>query len=76
MANKVTTDWLWMNEDELREQCWLLLGELFRSETKRLLQAVDIQKAVEHGYREGYADGTLRIPFALETGDAEGVVLH
>ena len=76
MANTVTTDWLWMEEDELREQCWMLLGALFRSETQRLLQAVEIQRAVEYGYREGYADGTLRIPFAIKEGDAEGVVLH
>lgn len=66
-------DWLWMEEDELRAVCCLLADLLRQSEIRRV---VCINEALQHGYREGYADGALQLPSALEERDAKSLVLH
>ena len=64
---------LWMSEDELREFCWLLMACVARAEE---LRSVCVNEALQHGYREGYTDGALQLPSAVEAGDGAGLVLH
>jgi hypothetical protein len=64
---------LWLEEDELRAVCVTLSGLLLRSEMNRVH---DINRALQYGYKEGYADAALRITLASEKRDAESLVLH
>jgi len=66
-------DWLWMNEDELRGMLCLLADLLRQSELRRV---VCMNEALQHGYREGFADGALQLTSKVEKGNAEGAVLH
>lgn len=66
-------DWLWMEEGELRALCVTLATLLRQSEMNRM---ICINEALQHGYREGYADGALQLPSAVKERDAESLVLH
>lgn len=64
---------LWMEEEELRAVCMALAALLRQSEIRRVFC---INEALQHGYREGFADAALQLPSALKERDAKGVVLH
>ena len=74
------TNLLWMEEDELRQVCYLLMASLAHSQERQacLLEMVD--RAAADGYRMGYADASadraLRVTQEVAVGDEEGLVLH
>ena len=70
------SDLLWLTEDELRDACRILASRLCRTEYLMTVMAVQMEKAVEHGYRVGYQDGSTGEPSAFSTGDMESLVLH
>ena len=67
------TDWLWMDEEQLRGMCCLLADLLRQSEMNRI---ICINEALQLGYREGYADRALQLASEVEKGNAKGFVLH
>ena len=70
------TDWLWMEEEELRLLCTTLATLLRQSQAQVCYMAANMDKAIEYGYREGYTAGALQLPYAPQERDAEGFVLH
>ena len=69
-------DFLWMDEDELRWQCNLLLIRLYQSEALRVMQQQQLQKVYETGYERGVTDTVVRIALATEERDAVCHALH
>ena len=67
---------LWMDEDELRGVCRLLATRLCQTESKMLMMAMEIERAVEYGYRVGYEDGSTGQSYSIEGRDEESLVLH
>ena len=71
---------LWMDEDELREACRLLLSCLARSQEQMQCLVADVEGAVADGYRLGYADAVadraLQVTVTVKEGNAAGVVVH
>lgn len=65
----IVSDWLWMDEDELRRECYALLRTIF------VLQC-QLEVSVGYGYERGFEAGALSQQEAFEVGDAEGLVLH
>ena len=69
-------DFLWMDEDELRWQCNLLLIRLYQSEAVRVMQQQQLQKVYETGYERGVTDTVVRIALADEKRNAPCHALH
>ena len=67
---------LWLNEDELRDVCRILATRLYRTEGMMLMMAMEIERAVEHGYRVGYEDGSTGQSYSITARDEESLVLH
>ena len=67
---------LWLDEDELREACRLLANRLYQSEHRMLMMAMDIQEAVEYGYKVGYEDGITGQSYSVTARDEASLVLH
>ena len=67
---------LWLNEDELRDVCRLLANRLCQTQSKMLMMAIEIERAVEYGYRVGYEDGSTGQSYSIEGRDEESLVLH
>ena len=71
------TEILWMDEDDLRKTCWLLLSSL--AHTREHVQEL-VERAVADGYRAGYgdavADRALSVTVTVKEGNAAGVVVH
>jgi hypothetical protein len=67
---------LWLNEDELRQVCLDLEDRLYQSEVEKLVLLSGLIEARNYGYRCGYVDRALQLPYAAEEGDAEGHTVH
>jgi len=67
---------LWLDEDELRDVCRILATRLCQTENRMLMMAVEIERAVEHGYRVGYEDGITGQSYSIEARNEESLVLH
>lgn len=71
---------LWMDEDELRETCRLLMANLVYAQAKEKYLVELVQEAAADGYRIGYsdavADRALRHSQKVAVGDEEGFVVH
>jgi len=67
---------LWMDEDELREACRLLVNRLYQSEHRMVMMAMGIQEAVEYGYKVGYEDGITGQSYSVSARDEASLVLH
>ena len=67
---------LWMNEDELREHCHLLVEALLVSEHHRIELVNNMGKALAYGYNRGYADASVQLKIETEEGDAKSTLLH
>jgi hypothetical protein len=67
---------LWLTEDELREVCRTLVNRLCQTEGMMLMMAMEIERAVEHGYRVGYEDGSTGQSYSITARDEESLVLH
>ena len=65
----ITSEWLWMDEDELRQECYELLRTIF------VLQA-QMEYCVGYGYERGYEAGALSNTQTVEIGNATSLVLH
>ena len=65
----ITSQWLWMDEDELRRECYELLRAIF------VLQC-QLEVSVGYGYERGFEAGALSQQEAIEARDGEGFVLH
>ena len=65
-----------MDEDELRDVCHLLVTRLYQTQSKMLMMAIEIERAVEYGYRVGYEDGSTGQSYSIEGRDEESLVLH
>ena len=70
------TELLWLDEEELRNVCRILATRLCQTESRMLMMAVEMEKAVAYGYRVGFEDAATGEPFALTSRDEEGLVLH
>ena len=67
---------LWLDEDELRDVCRILATRLCQTENRMLMMAIEIERAVEHGYRVGYEDGSTGQSYSVSARDEESLVLH
>ena len=67
---------LWMNEDELREHCHLLVEALLVSEIHRVELVNNMGKALAYGYNRGYADASVQLKIETQEGNAESFILH
>ena len=67
---------LWMNEDELREHCHLLVEALLTSENHRIALINNMGKALAYGYNRGYADASVQLKTETQKGNAESFILH
>jgi hypothetical protein len=67
---------LWMNEDELREHCHLLVEALLVSEHHRIELVNNMGKALAYGYNRGYADAAVQLKIETQERNAEGFILH
>jgi len=67
---------LWMNEDELREHCHLLVEALLVSEHHRIELVNNMGKALAYGYNRGYADAAVQLKIETQEGDATRTLLH
>jgi hypothetical protein len=67
---------LWLNEDELRQVCLDLEDRLYQSEVEKLVLLSGLIEARNYGYRCGYVDRALQLPYAAEEGNAEGHTVH
>ena len=67
---------LWMNEDELREHCHLLVEALLVSEHHRIELVNNMGKALAYGYNRGYADASVQLKIETEERDAKSTLLH
>jgi len=72
----LVTELLWLSEDELRQVCLDLEERLYQSEVEKLVLMSGIRQARDYGYRCGYVDRALQLPYAVEEGDAEGHTVH
>ena len=74
------TSLLWMDEEELRETCRLLMAHLIYAQRKEEYLTGLVQEAAADGYRIGYgdavADRALRHEKEVAVGAKEGFVLH
>jgi hypothetical protein len=70
------TELLWMNEDELREQCCLLVEALLESEIHRVQLINNMGQAVAHGYKRGYTEASVQLQIASQKRDAESHTVH
>ena len=70
------TDLLWLDEDELRDVCRILATRLCQTENRMLMMAIEIERAVEYGYRVGYEDGSTGQSYSISARDEESLVLH
>ena len=70
------TELLWMEEEELRGLVVALATRLCQTENRMLMMAVEIEKAVEYGYRVGYEDGSTGQSYSISARDEESLVLH
>ena len=70
------SDLLWLDEDELRDVCRILATRLCQTEARMVMMAIEIERAVEHGYRVGYEDGSTGQSYSYAGGDEESLVLH
>jgi hypothetical protein len=73
---EVMTEFLWMNEDELRQQCVLLVQALSQSEDCREYLARQVRKAIADGYTRGYTDAVVQNSAALANGNEASNSLH
>jgi hypothetical protein len=53
---------------------WLLV--FTSTEGMMLMMAMEIERAVEHGYRVGYEDGSTGQSYSITARDEESLVLH
>jgi len=67
---------LWMNEDELREHCHLLVEALLSSEIHRVELINNMGKALAYGYNQGYAAAAVQLKIEAQEGNAESPLLH
>ena len=71
---------LWMEEDELREVCRLLMAHLAQSKFEVEFLLSGMEKAAADGYRYGYADAVadraLQVSSEVKAGDAACYSLH
>ena len=67
---------LWLDEDELRDVCRILATRLCQTENRMLMMALEIERAVEYGYRVGYEDGITGQSYSITARDEESLVLH
>ena len=67
---------LWMNEDELREHCHLLVEALLVSEIHRVKLVNNMGKALAYGYNRGYADASVQLKTETQKGNAKSFILH
>ena len=67
---------LWMNEDELREHCHLLVEALLKSEVHRIALINNMGKALAYGYNRGYTDASVQLKTETQEGDAKSFILH
>ena len=65
----ITSQWLWMDEDELRRECYELLRAIF-------VLRCQLEVSVGYGYERGFEAGALSQQAAIEEGDAACLVLH
>ena len=72
----LVTELLWLSEDELRQVCFDLEDRLYQSEVEKLVLLSGLIEARNYGYRCGYVDRALQLPYAAEEGDAEGHTVH
>ena len=74
------TSLLWMDEEELRQTCCLLVAYLASAQKKQEYLIGLVQEAAADGYRIGYgdavADRALRHEKEFAVGDEEGFVVH
>ena len=70
------TELLWLDEDELRDACRILAARLCQTENRLLMMAMEIERAVEYGYRVGYEDGSTGQSYSISAGDEKSLVLH
>lgn len=70
------TELLWMTEDELRQQCHLLVEALLQSETHRVELINNMGQALAHGYKTGYTAASVQLQIASKERDAESYTLH
>ena len=70
------TELLWLDEDELRDACRILAARLCQTEKRMVMMAIEIEKAVEYGYRVGYEDGSTGQSYSISARDEESLVLH
>jgi hypothetical protein len=62
----MVSEWLWMDEDQLRAECSALLKELF-------YLSVIAQREVQQAYDRGYTDRATREPPKAQIRNAEGL---
>ena len=67
---------LWMNEDELRDHCHLLVEALLESEVHSVELVNNMGKALAYGYNRGYADASVQLKTETQKGNAESLILH
>ena len=67
---------LWMNEDELRDHCHLLVEALLESEVHRVELINNMGKALAYGYNRGYTDASVQLKTETQKGNAESLILH
>jgi hypothetical protein len=72
----LVTELLWLSEDELRQVCLDLEDRLYQSEVEKLVLLSGLIEARNYGYRCGYVDRALQLPYAAEEGNAEGHTVH
>ena len=72
----LVTELLWLSEDELRQVCLDLEERLYQSEVEKLVLLSGLIEARDYGYRCGYVDRALQLPYAAEEGNAEGHTVH
>jgi len=71
---------LWMDEEELRETCRLLMSHLVYAQAREKCLVGLVQEAASDGYRLGYgdavADRAIRYSQEVAVGVEEGFVVH
>lgn len=65
----IVSEWLWMDEDELRKECYELLRTIF-------VLRCQLEVSVGYGYERGFEAGALSQQVEVEARDGEGLVLH
>ena len=72
----LVTELLWLNEEELRQVCLYLEERLYQSEVEKLVLMSGLIEARNYGYRCGYVDRALQLPYEVKEGDAESHTVH